>query len=303
MKLNKSYVKAIDSKNIKKIKKLINKNSGKDLIFELYDKNYLSLERLKFLFKNCSSDINISFPFIKRLMKDDNMDLLDFIFENFNFFDNKFVLKLLFYYKSKYSISDSDLKQQILKYKLVMERNTSYYIYCNQSNKYLFSACFTGNIFVVKYFVEHGIDMDNEINNEYTPLHMACQNGHDIIVKYLIEQKTNVNKENIYRSTPLHYACKCKRENINCVKYLIEKRANINRINNMEYTPLHYACKNGHESIVNYLVEHGADINKETNIGTTALLMACESKHENINIVKYLVEHGADLNKVDIIGY
>eukprot|EP00833_Pecoramyces_ruminatium_P017504 jgi/Orpsp1_1/1191536/evm.model.d7180000086760.1 len=64
-KLIKSYVKAIDSINIKKIKKLTKKIDIKDVIFELYDKKYLTLERLKFLLTNGSKDLNISFPLIK----------------------------------------------------------------------------------------------------------------------------------------------------------------------------------------------------------------------------------------------
>ncbi len=40
---------------------------------------------------------------------------------------------------------------------------------------------------IVKYLIEHGLDINEEDNDGYTPLLVACQYGYISIVKYLVE--------------------------------------------------------------------------------------------------------------------
>jgi len=111
----------LDSKNITEIKNSsnnINKNNKIDIISKMYNNNLLTIERLQFIMKYCINYFNISSDLIKKLLKDEKVTLLDVIFSNFKFYNNKFILQLLLYYNNKTTISISNLYQQISKDKL-----------------------------------------------------------------------------------------------------------------------------------------------------------------------------------------
>jgi len=101
-----SYLMAINNKNKKEIEILYKINSKnnieKVMVYEIYNKNKLNSERLQFIIKNCTTYLNISSSLIKKLMKDNNKELLEILFKNhLKFFDNEFILNLLKYYESK----------------------------------------------------------------------------------------------------------------------------------------------------------------------------------------------------------
>jgi len=107
-----SYLLAIDNKNKKELEILYNKNKKnnieKDIVYEIYNSNELNSERLLFIIENCSSYLDISSYLIKTLMKDNNKELLEIIFNNhLKCFDNAFIIKLLIHYKNRIPISIS----------------------------------------------------------------------------------------------------------------------------------------------------------------------------------------------------
>ena len=300
------YVNTIDKKDINEIKKLSNqaiienssfgKNNKKDILYEMYDKKLLTIERLKFIVYRCTKYITISSLLMKRLIKEDNIQLLNILFKTFKFFDNEFIINiLLIHYKNKQPISKSDLKKKLSIYRFGKKKHNSYY---DSVIIYLNKACENGNETMVKYLVEHSIDINNKGKNGKTPLFYGCKNGNENILRYLVKHGADINKEYDYGKTPLFDACRSGNENI--VKYLVEHEADINKETDNGQTPLFDACRKENENIVKYLVEHGADINKENRRGKTPLFYAYYS--ENENIVKYLVEHGADINKEDEDG-
>jgi len=63
---------------------------------------------------------------IKKLIKDDNVNLLDIIFEKFKFLDKEFIIELPLHYKNRKSISAVDLNQRVLSKKYKMSRQYSY---------------------------------------------------------------------------------------------------------------------------------------------------------------------------------
>ena len=87
-----NLIMAIDKKNKKTIKNLYlyslstnNENNKiikeKDIVYEMYIKNKLNSERFQFIIENCTSYINVSSFLIKKLMKDNNKDLLEILFK------------------------------------------------------------------------------------------------------------------------------------------------------------------------------------------------------------------------------
>ncbi|KAG4083870.1 hypothetical protein H8356DRAFT_1089205 [Neocallimastix lanati (nom. inval.)] len=86
-----NYLTAIDNKNIDEFKilitqdiienRLLNKKYQKDILYETYDKKLLTIKRLKFVVYRCSKYITISSSLIKRLIKENNIQLLNIIFK------------------------------------------------------------------------------------------------------------------------------------------------------------------------------------------------------------------------------
>jgi len=129
--LIKLYLKAIDNKNVNEINYLFTKNYGerrnKDIVFVLYEKQLLTSERLQFITKNCFKYLNISSSLITRLLKDDNITLLNIIFDHIKVYDNEIIKTFLIYYNRK-AISNSNLTELISKEKYVIPSKRPGYI-------------------------------------------------------------------------------------------------------------------------------------------------------------------------------
>jgi len=122
----------INNKNKEEIKNLYNENNENTI------ENKLNSERLQFIINNCTC--NISSSLINKLMKDNNIELLEILFKNhLKFFDNDFIINILNHYKNKTPISNSNLYTQINneKYKISTILNRDYYY---DSSSYLFSS-------------------------------------------------------------------------------------------------------------------------------------------------------------------
>lgn len=163
---------------------------------------------------------------------------------------------------------------------------------------FLFRACESANLDIVKFLVEHGTDVNKDDGNGRTPLSYAVYRGYENIVKYLVEHGTDINKTDKQKATALCWASYYGHEGI--VKYLVEHGADVNTIDYKGNAALTLASEKGLKEIVQYLVEHGADINKKNKKGATPLHIACEKGHEDV--VKYLVEHGAEITE-NVINY
>jgi len=85
-----SYLIAIDNRNKDEVEFLFNKaneyNIKKDIVFEMYNRYQLNSKRLEFIMEQCTAYLNISSKLVKKLMKNNYKQLLEIIFNHFNFF-------------------------------------------------------------------------------------------------------------------------------------------------------------------------------------------------------------------------
>jgi len=291
-----SFIENIDNKNVKEIENIIRTNENKDFVLEIYDNALLTSGRLQFVLENCSKFLKISLILIRRLLKENNFELLDIIFNYIKFFGTDFILDLLNRYKNKISISTSVLNQQIDKYKISTVKDEFVWDnYYDSSNIYFVNACEYEKEDLLKYLYEQlKIDIKSICGrDDETLLFIACKNRNLILVKYLIELGLDINKENDYGETPFFNACESR--NLELVKYLIKCGIDISKSNYTLKTPLFYACESENVDIVKYLIKFGANINQEDDEGETPIFEACFNEKENI--VKCLVELGIDINK------
>eukprot|EP00833_Pecoramyces_ruminatium_P015503 jgi/Orpsp1_1/1189535/evm.model.d7180000072697.1 len=316
---------AIDDFNLDLLDYLISiniKKKARNIIFDLYKKNYLNSDGLEFILYYRNNSIYISSYLIKILIQQDNIKLLDILFKYSKFFDNETILNFCYLSKYKNALSSSELQNIISDEKFKIKKNNN--------DKYLFYAIKTRNEFIVRYLIEHGVDINQQDDIDITtpliasfsyknnaiieylikngadinqtdssgnsPLILASSNNDEDIIKYLIEHGANVNQKDNSGNTPLIIACQHKNENM--VKYLVECGALVNMENNSNNTALTIACMNGHERIIKHLVDQGANVNQKNNIHDTPLIFACRNRNEKI--VRYLVEHGAIVNHVNL---
>lgn len=145
---------------------------------------------------------------------------------------------------------------------------------------------------LVKYMVDHGLDVNARDDFDRTPLHFA----HDIeVVKYLVEHGADLSVRDDVGRTPVQHCSDLK-----VVKYMVEHGANVSTKDNSGVTMLHsVCCDSEHTSValLEYLLGCGLDINAKTKSGNTPLHYA-----DSVKVVKYLVNHGANINAKNSCG-
>ena len=131
------------------------------------------------------------------------------------------------------------------------------------------------NIEQVKYYVEHGADVNKSGWFSEKPLKKAIRQGNVLIVEYLVEHGAKVDTDCLYEAIEVR--------NLPIVKCLVEHGVDVNRNKWFSEKPLVKAIQQGDAPIAIYLVEKGAEI------GPDYLNIAISKK--NLPIVKCLVEN------------
>lgn len=150
-----------------------------------------------------------------------------------------------------------------------------------------------GRMDVIKHFVEKfGVDWGPL---SISPLWSACFYGQMEIVKYLIEQKNaNINQSDRSQFSPLGIAV--SRNQLRIAEYLLNKKCDINNPDHFHRNPMSIACRNGNLRMLKLLVKHGMVLDQPDNLGETPFSNAI--KHGYLEIMKYLVETvKVDVNK------
>lgn len=161
----------------------------------------------------------------------------------------------------------------------------------NYGRTALHVAAKNGKLYVVKYLISKGIDINSRDEAEWTPLMSAVYGGELNTVRYLIDVGADINAKSRLCSTSLHFAADSGELDI--VKCLVFKGANVNAKNIDCRTPLHFAADNGNLSVIKYLIRKGADINAEDEYANIPLYFAIRNR--KLEIVKYLVDK-TDIN-------
>lgn len=123
-------------------------------------------------------------------------------------------------------------------------------------------------IIVFTLFVICPLQVQSQIQNSDTNLHLAVLQGNIENVKKSLESGSGINQKDSYGSTPLIIATTFGKAEI--AKLLIAEGADLNIPNNQGSTPLHIAAFFCHKAIVEALLDKGADKYLRNNDGATA---------------------------------
>jgi ankyrin repeat protein len=146
-----------------------------------------------------------------------------------------------------------------------------------------------------RWLLNHGVDVNAQKNNGWTPLHLAAWNKHLDIVQMLLEHNADIHSQNVAGEVALHLAaCYYNDVRINILRLLLDKGADVNATDNEGSTPLHHssfsrpnpaaAHGRGKGSVegTRLLLEHGANIDAENNKGETPFQVAMKEGHHKM---------------------
>ncbi|OUM58897.1 hypothetical protein PIROE2DRAFT_64118 [Piromyces sp. E2] len=293
-KILKEYLVAIemvDANLIKDLNKIYSYDKITEIIIDLYDSKKIDDNSIKkLIYMSFMNDIkfDITSDLLISMIQRNDINSLNIIFDNI-LYDNDFIKRLLYIYKRKYCLTNTEIENICLDD--INKINLNELTKDNEYTPLLF-ACEKEKEEIVEYLIENGADIDKGNNTGDTPLIISCKKGNDNIVNYLINNGANINKENEDGDTPLMIAF--NKENEDLIETLIENGADVDVENKKGDIPLIIACQKNNEDMVDYLIENGADVNKENINGDTAIMKVCENGSEKLE--KNILEMAAGIN-------
>jgi len=162
----------------------------------------------------------------------------------------------------------------------------------------IFSALESGDIDLIRLFIDAGIDVANLRREDgTTPLMIAAENGFTQLAQLFITPE-NLNDVNAEGDTPLLLAARYHHTDV--LKVLIQAGANLDVKNKDGITALYTAAYQNRIEMVETLLQAGANPDILTK-GFSVIYAAAEKGYTEI--VKKLIEAGANLNTQSKQGY
>ena len=168
----------------------------------------------------------------------------------------------------------------------------------------LHSASLEGYLPVVRYLLQHGVDVNSRNSADDTPLLLASWKGHLDVVQCLLEHGADMNLLDYENAAPLTWAAFFG--HINVVRLLLEHNAEANPQDKDGYTPLHDVMRSDRfnaerAQIVRLLLKHGANPNARDHKLQTPLHLI-SWRGDLLDVLRLLLEHGVDLDAKDEDG-
>ncbi|KAF2247477.1 ankyrin repeat protein, partial [Trematosphaeria pertusa] len=110
---------------------------------------------------------------------------------------------------------------------------------------------------VVEFLLKSGVNVNERIRNNETPLLLAVESRGEPMVQLLLEHHADPCLSNRWGLTALHVACY---EGSAALTRLLLKQSTIkvDKTDNFGWTPLHYAAQTDSKAVAELLLAHGA---------------------------------------------
>ncbi|KAK3583453.1 hypothetical protein CHS0354_025585 [Potamilus streckersoni] len=169
----------------------------------------------------------------------------------------------------------------------INERGIDPWCRTSEEETSLHRACINGQLEMTKYLVQTYPTMLHEVDNKRRTLaHNAALSGNVAVLSYIIESGIDPWCRTSEEETLLHRAC--SNDQLEVTKYLVQSYPKIlHEVDNSKRTPAHNAALDGNVAILSYLIERGIDTWCRTSAEETLLHRACVNGQ--LEMTKYLV--------------
>ncbi|WP_446010267.1 ankyrin repeat domain-containing protein [Candidatus Electrothrix sp.] len=163
----------------------------------------------------------------------------------------------------------------------------------NMVNKALAYASIYGDLEIVKYILDQGVEIDGKIAYGGTALLRAMEVNNNDISEFLIESGADVNIPNAFGVSPMIGSAISG--NIKLMELIISHGGDIDKAHKVEvsqnygelaYNPIQWAVVRNNTDCVAFLIQAGADLKIKTHQGESLLELA--NKRSNTDIIKLI---------------
>ncbi|CAL1532046.1 unnamed protein product [Lymnaea stagnalis] len=151
---------------------------------------------------------------------------------------------------------------------------------------------------VIRVFLEHNVDIQQEDKTGGTALHAGALSGHSTTVKLLLDNGAKLEATDQAKHTPLFRACEMGQMDV--VQTLIDCQARVDVLDQDGRSPLHWAALGGHAYICQILIKYG--VNPDVRDYSARAPLHCAAFGGFVNCMSVLMEHEADANSQDSKG-
>ena len=145
--------------------------------------------------------------------------------------------------------------------------------------------------------INEGFNVNTQIFDDETPLHVACSLGRFEIAKKLVEAGCDVNARTLrFQEAPIEAAIESGE--IGIVKLLVDANADLETENMEGETPIFVAVRSGNEAAVDLLLQKGVNVRKKNRGGVTPFGMAVMLREEGI--AKKLLAANSDVTESSV---
>ncbi|XP_062604564.1 putative ankyrin repeat protein RF_0381 [Saccostrea cucullata] len=150
-----------------------------------------------------------------------------------------------------------------------------------------------GNVEILKFLAEKGVDMTYKNKDGSNILHIACMNSKLEMCRYITQHYPELlNQEDYNGWNVVLYAT--QGGNVEILELLAEKGVDMTHKNKEGCSILHIACNNSKLEMCQYIIQHYPDMLKQVaNDGLNAAFYAAQGG--NVEILKLLAEKGVGL--------
>ncbi len=159
-------------------------------------------------------------------------------------------------------------------YKSLNKQGGNAFIFASQGTRH-----HSNTLETYKYLETLGLQPDITTENGFTPLHALAYKNKDIdIFNYFIEKGVDVNQQDINGNTPFINAS--YRNNLETITFLSEHTKDVNVQNKKGLSPLMRAVENNTADVVSFLLDKGANISATDENNNTLVYFLIKSYSE-----------------------
>lgn len=150
-------------------------------------------------------------------------------------------------------------------------------------------ACCIGNMKIIKYLLNIGVEYNNKADNGLSCLHFSAIKNKVTPIYYMIKKyNMNIDEKDNNGNTFFHCACFYSSETV-INFFLNDKNLNINIPNNLGFIPLHFYITSRSSNYLKRLILYGADPYIKNKEGKNSFDIVNE-KYEDNDKKKYIFE-------------